>query len=79
MKGVTRSRRLRCPPGGAIAHLVVLISLLFYLKTLAPTVLYYDPIEFPDSVVLQIQAIVLGPCGGPRDLRATKLERHKRR
>jgi 4-amino-4-deoxy-L-arabinose transferase-like glycosyltransferase len=39
---------------------VVLISLLFYLRTLAPTVLYYDPTAFPDSVVLQVQAIVLG-------------------
>ena len=37
-----------------------LISLLFYLRTLAPAVLYYDPIEFPDPVVLQIHAIVLG-------------------
>ena len=64
MKGVPSSRH----PGGSLngavvlsgALSVVLISLLFYLKTLAPTVLYYDPTAFPDSVVLQIQAIVLG-------------------
>jgi hypothetical protein len=40
--------------------LVALVCFLFYLKTLAPMVLYYEPTEFPDSVVLQIQAVVLG-------------------
>src|SRR5215216_5191653 len=60
MKWAMRSRRLRWSAGGAAALSVFLIVLLFYLQTLAPTVLYYDPIEFPDSVVLQIQAIVLG-------------------
>ncbi|MDP9474483.1 MAG: DUF2723 domain-containing protein [Actinomycetota bacterium] len=60
MKGATRGRRLRCSPNGAVALSVVLTSLLFYLKTLAPTVLYYEPTEFPDSVVLQTQAILLG-------------------
>jgi hypothetical protein len=64
MKGVPSSRHPGGSPNGAVvlsgALSVVLISLLFYLKTLAPTVLYYDPTGFPDSVVLQIQAIVLG-------------------
>jgi hypothetical protein len=60
MKGVTRSRRLRWSPSETVALSVVLISFVFYLKTLAPTVLYYEPTKFPDSVVLQIQAILLG-------------------
>jgi hypothetical protein len=64
MKGVPSSKHPGGPPNGAVvlsgALSVVLISLLFYLKTLAPTVLYYDPTVFPDSVVLQVQAIVLG-------------------
>jgi Protein O-mannosyl-transferase TMEM260-like len=64
MKGVPSSRHLGGPPNRVVvlsgALFVVLISLLFYLRTLAPTVLYYDPTAFPDSVVLQIQAIVLG-------------------
>src|SRR5215204_1221904 len=64
MKGVPSSRHPGGPPNGAVVLLgvlsVVLISLPFYLKTLAPTVLYYHPTAFPDSVVLQIQAIVLG-------------------
>ena len=64
MKDVPSGRHTGGPPNGAVvlsgALSVVLISLLFYLKTLAPTVLYYDPTAFPDSVVLQIQAIVLG-------------------
>jgi hypothetical protein len=64
MKGVPSSRHPGGSPNGVVvfsgALSVVLISLLFYLKTLAPTVLYYDPTGFPDSVVLQIQAIVLG-------------------
>jgi 4-amino-4-deoxy-L-arabinose transferase-like glycosyltransferase len=64
MKGVPSSRHLGGPPNRAVvlsgALSVVLISFFFYLKTLAPTVLYYDPSAFPDSVVLQIQAIVLG-------------------
>jgi hypothetical protein len=64
MKGVPSSRHLGGQPNRVVvlsgALFVVLISLLFYLKTLAPTVLYCDPTAFPDSVVLQIQAIVLG-------------------
>src|SRR5215212_3253295 len=60
MKGVMRSRRLRWSPSETVALSVVLISFVFYLKTLAPTVLYYEPTKFPDSVVLQIQAILLG-------------------
>jgi hypothetical protein len=64
MKGVPSSRHLGGTPNRVVvlsgALSAVLISLLFYLKTLAPTVLYYDPTAFPDSVVLQIQAIVLG-------------------
>ena len=64
MKGVPSSRHPGGPPNRVVVLsgglCVVLISLLFYLKTLAPTVLYYDPSAFPDSVVLQIQAIVLG-------------------
>jgi hypothetical protein len=58
MKGVPSSRFPGGPPSGAAvlsgALSVVLISFLIYLKTLAPTVLYYDPTAFPDSVVLQI-------------------------
>jgi 4-amino-4-deoxy-L-arabinose transferase-like glycosyltransferase len=60
MKGATRSRRLRCSPSGAVALSTVLTSFVFYLKTLAPTVLYYEPTKFPDSVMLQTQAILLG-------------------
>ena len=64
MKGVPSSRHLGGQPNRVVvlsgALFMVLISLLFYLKTLAPTVLYYHPTAFPDSVVLQIQAIVLG-------------------
>jgi hypothetical protein len=64
MKSVPSSRHPGAPPKGAVvlsgALSVVFISLLFYLRTLAPTVLYYDPTAFPDSVVLQVQAIVLG-------------------
>src|SRR5215212_7338520 len=64
MKGVPSSRHLGGPPNRVVvlsgALSVVLISLLLYLKTLAPTVLYCDPTAFPDSVVLQVQAIVLG-------------------
>ena len=64
MKGVPSSRHPGGLPNGAVVLLgvlsVVLISFLIYLKTLAPTVLYYHPTAFPDSVVLQIQAIVLG-------------------
>jgi hypothetical protein len=60
MKGATRSRRLRRSANPAVALSVGLVSLLFYLMTLAPTVLYYDPTKFPDSVVLQTQAILLG-------------------
>src|SRR5215210_408635 len=64
MNGIPSRWPTRELPNGAVvlsgALYVVLISLLFYLKTLAPTVLYYDPTAFPDSLVLQIQAIVLG-------------------
>jgi Protein O-mannosyl-transferase TMEM260-like len=60
MKGVTRSRRLRWSPSETVALSVVLINFVFYLKTLAPTVHYYEPTKYPDSVVLQIQAILLG-------------------
>jgi Protein of unknown function (DUF2723) len=64
MQGVPISRHPGGPTNGAVvlsgALFVTLISLFCYLKTLAPTVLYYDPTAFPDSVVLQIQAVVLG-------------------
>jgi Na+-transporting methylmalonyl-CoA/oxaloacetate decarboxylase beta subunit len=46
--------------GWTMVFLAVLVCFLFYLKTLAPTVLYYNPTKFPDSVVLQIQAVLLG-------------------
>jgi hypothetical protein len=60
MKGAPRSRPPDGTPALMMAVLMVLICFLFYLRTLAPTVLYYDPIDFPDSVVLQTQAILLG-------------------
>src|SRR5215213_8623715 len=60
MKGATRSRRPRRSAKGAMALSVIFISLFFYLNTLAPTVLYHEPTKFPDSVVLQTQAILLG-------------------
>jgi hypothetical protein len=37
---------------------------LLYLRTLAPTVLYYDRPLLLDSAMLQVQAIVLGIPGG---------------
>src|SRR5215210_6226982 len=60
MAGVPTGKALRRSSSAAAALLVALVCFLFYLKTLAPTVLYYDPGEFPDSVVLQTQAILLG-------------------
>jgi 4-amino-4-deoxy-L-arabinose transferase-like glycosyltransferase len=60
MKGATRSRRLWCSLSRAVALPTVLISFVFYLKTLAPTVLNYEPSKTPDSVVLQTQAVLLG-------------------
>src|SRR5215212_6548685 len=60
MKGAPRSRPQDGTPAIMMAVLMVLICFLFYLRTLAPTVLYYDPIDFPDTVVLQTQAILLG-------------------
>ena len=60
MAGVPTGKALGHSSSAAAALLVALVCFLFYLKTLAPTVLYYDPSEFPDSVVLQTQAILLG-------------------
>src|SRR5215218_384316 len=60
MRVAARNWRSVRTPGGAMALLTALVCFLFYLKTLAPTVLYYDPSKLPDSVVLQIQAVLLG-------------------
>jgi hypothetical protein len=60
MAGVPTDKALTRSSSAAAALSLALVCFLFYLKTLAPTMLYYNPSEFPDSVVLQIQAIVLG-------------------
>jgi hypothetical protein len=54
--------------GASVAALVgagvALFALTLYVATLAPTVLYYDRPLLLDSVMLQVQAIVLGIPGG---------------
>lgn len=44
--------------------LAVLVVFSLYVRTLAPTVLYYDRPILLDSAMLQVQAIVLGIPGG---------------
>ncbi len=47
---------------------VFLVVSVLYLRTLAPTVLYYEPNLFPDSAMLQVQAALLdipNPTGYP--------------
>ncbi|MDN5697884.1 MAG: DUF2723 domain-containing protein, partial [Rubrobacter sp.] len=54
--------------GVVAGSLVALVSFIFYLRTLAPTVLHYAPQAFPDSVLLQVKAYVLSipnPTGYP--------------
>lgn len=68
-------RRGRLAPGRGAALLAVLGGLLLggfalwlYVRTLAPTVLYYDPAGMYDSLMLQVKAAVLGipnPTGYP--------------
>jgi hypothetical protein len=58
---------------GSAAGLLVFV---FYLSTLAPTVLYYDSPAMLDAVMLQMQAAVLGiahPTGYPTYLTLTHL------
>ena len=58
---------------GAAAGLLVFV---LYLRTLAPTVLYYDAPGMLDAVMLQMQAAVLGiahPTGYPTYLTLTHL------
>ena len=58
---------------GSAAGLFVFV---LYLRTLAPTVLYYDNPEMLDAVMLQMQAAVLGnthPTGYPTYLSVTHL------
>ena len=50
--------------GGVAAALVGLAAFLLYLRTLAPTVLYYDLPYLRDAAVLQVKAAVLGVYGG---------------
>lgn len=55
---------------------VALVSLLLYVLTLAPGVMYYDRPIFLDSVMLQVQATVLGmtgPTGEPSWVMLTHL------
>src|SRR5918997_3253217 len=53
---------------------VGLFVLVLYLRTLAPTVLYYDDPDMLDAVMLQMQVAVLGnthPTGYPTYLALT--------
>jgi hypothetical protein len=67
-------------PGGLWPALAGALAALFvfalYLRTLAPTVLYYDEPDMLDAVMLQMQAAVLGnthPTGYPTYLTLTHL------
>ncbi|WP_162924450.1 protein O-mannosyl-transferase family [Rubrobacter indicoceani] len=51
-------------PVALVGALVTLAMLALYLRTLAPTVLYYERPLLLDSAMLQVQAIVLGIPGG---------------
>jgi len=46
--------------GAAIGLLSMLVVLVLYLQTLAPTVLYYDYPAMRDSTALQVKAYILG-------------------
>jgi hypothetical protein len=66
-------RRFRLAIAGAG---VAFVALLFYVLTLAPGVMYYDRPIFLDSVMLQVQATVLGmtgPTGEPSWVMLTHL------
>lgn len=55
---------------------VALLSLVLYVRTLAPTVMYYDPSGLYDSVMLQVQAYLLdipNPTGYPLYVMLAKL------
>lgn len=55
---------------------VALFSLVLYIRTLAPTVLYYDPSGLYDSVMLQVEAYLLdipNPTGYPLYVMLVKL------
>lgn len=69
--GKGRLGRLGPALAGAAAGLFVFV---LYVKTLAPTVLYYDDPEMLDAVMLQMQVAVLGithPTGYPTYLTLT--------
>lgn len=62
-------------PGAAVSAFVFVL----YLRTLAPTVLYYDRPILLDSVMLQVQSYVLGitgPTGEPTWVMLTHLFRY---
>lgn len=62
--------------GMALGAGVALLPLVLYIRTLAPTVLYYDPGGFYDSVLLQVKAYLLGipnPTGYPLYIMLAKL------
>jgi 4-amino-4-deoxy-L-arabinose transferase-like glycosyltransferase len=67
---------VRGVPGTALGVGAAVLSLVLYVQTLAPTVLYYDPRGLYDSVTLQVQAYLLGvpnPTGYPTYLMLTHL------
>ena len=71
--GKGRLGRLGPALAGAAAGLFVFV---LYLRTLAPTVLYYDDPDMLDAVMLQMQVAVLGithPTGYPTYLSLTHL------
>jgi Protein of unknown function (DUF2723) len=72
-RGKSRLGRLGPALAGAAA---VLFVFALYLRTLAPTVLYYDDPDMLDAVMLQMQVAVLGithPTGYPTYLTLTHL------
>ncbi|HET7479810.1 MAG TPA: DUF2723 domain-containing protein [Rubrobacteraceae bacterium] len=63
-----KSEPSRGAAGIALGAGAALLSFFLYIRTLAPTVLYYDPRGLYDSVMLQVQAYLLdipNPTGYP--------------
>ncbi len=71
MERARKRGRLASPgtvAGALLGVAAALVAFLLYLRTLAPTVLHYDPNGLYDSVMLQVKAYVLGipnPTGYP--------------
>ena len=73
MKLFSKKHRLRPLISPKVFEIVAGLGVFFvvfvlYLRTLAPTVLYYEPNLFPDSAMLQVQAAMLdipNPTGYP--------------